>query len=161
MAPNPRRVRARIADLYDKLPVIECRGHCADACTAIEMSVRERLDLEGAIGQPCGVDGAGKCNALVNGRCSAYALRPFICRMWGVVESMPCPYGCKPAGGLMPDAEAFALLADAMAIGGAPPSLEGLSGELVRVMMSNPAMADRAREIARRDWSTAMHRRFG
>ena len=31
------------------------------------------------------------------GRCSIYDLRPLICRMFGTVEGMPCPHGCKAA----------------------------------------------------------------
>lgn len=30
------------------------------------------------------------------GRCSVYEHRPMICRLWGLVEDMPCHYGCKP-----------------------------------------------------------------
>jgi len=36
------------------------------------------------------------CPALVNGLCSVYAVRPLICRLWGVVREMACPFGCKP-----------------------------------------------------------------
>jgi hypothetical protein len=36
------------------------------------------------------------CPLLKQGRCAAYALRPLICRAFGVVESMACPYGCAP-----------------------------------------------------------------
>lgn len=30
------------------------------------------------------------------GRCSVYEIRPLICRLWGVVETMKCHYGCEP-----------------------------------------------------------------
>jgi hypothetical protein len=36
------------------------------------------------------------CPLLRQGRCTVYAVRPLICRLWGVVESMPCPWGCRP-----------------------------------------------------------------
>lgn len=36
------------------------------------------------------------CPLLENERCSVYEVRPMICRLWGLVESMPCPWGCKP-----------------------------------------------------------------
>jgi hypothetical protein len=32
------------------------------------------------------------------------------CRLWGAVESMPCPWGCQPEGGLLPDAEGRRLI---------------------------------------------------
>lgn len=40
--------------------------------------------------------GIGSCPALVKKRCSGYEGRPLICRLFGVAEGMPCPYGCKP-----------------------------------------------------------------
>jgi uncharacterized protein len=162
MAPNPRRVRERLAAIYARLPSVECRGLCAEACTAIDMSVRERLDLEGAAGHPCQVDGQGKCNMLANGRCTQYELRPLICRMWGAVESMPCPHGCQADPAPMPDKEAFALLADAMQVGGAPAGVyQRVTGELVKVMMNDPELSQAATRIARQGWSEGMHRRFG
>jgi Fe-S-cluster containining protein len=30
------------------------------------------------------------------GRCTVYALRPALCRLWFMVEDLPCPYGCRP-----------------------------------------------------------------
>jgi len=41
-----------------------------------------------------------------------------ICRLWGLVASMPCPYGCRPEGGLLPDSEGARLLLEAEGIGG-------------------------------------------
>lgn len=36
------------------------------------------------------------CPMLVMGQCSIYENRPTICRFYGVVEDMPCEFGCKP-----------------------------------------------------------------
>jgi Fe-S-cluster containining protein len=36
------------------------------------------------------------CPYLEEERCTVYEVRPLICRLWGLVESMPCPWGCKP-----------------------------------------------------------------
>jgi Fe-S-cluster containining protein len=35
-----------------------------------------------------------KLNGL--GLCTVHDERPLICRLWGVVENMPCPHGCTP-----------------------------------------------------------------
>lgn len=51
-------------------------------------------------------------------RCSVYEIRPMICRLWGLVRGMPCPYGCRPEGGLLPDEEGQRLLREAERIGG-------------------------------------------
>ncbi len=40
------------------------------------------------------------CPALRAGRCSVYADRPTICRLWGATTSMPCPHGCTPPNAL-------------------------------------------------------------
>jgi Fe-S-cluster containining protein len=51
------------------------------------------------------------------GRCSAYAVRPLICRLWGMVKMMRCPHGCEPSRWLTDD-EAKSLLTAVAAIGG-------------------------------------------
>ena len=43
------------------------------------------------------------------GLCDAYAVRPAICRLWGVVKKMACPWGCQPERWLT-DAETYAIL---------------------------------------------------
>ena len=30
------------------------------------------------------------------GRCTAYDVRPIICRVFGAVRALACPWGCKP-----------------------------------------------------------------
>jgi hypothetical protein len=51
-------------------------------------------------------------------RCRVYEIRPMICRLWGLVKGMPCPYGCRPDGGLLLDSEGKRLLQEAERIGG-------------------------------------------
>ena len=52
-------------------------------------------------------------------RCAVYALRPLICRLWGVMRSLPCMYGCYPEGGrFLSDEEAFRLLFKAAEVAG-------------------------------------------
>jgi Fe-S-cluster containining protein len=74
------------------------------------------------IRQRHGVDipqtGTDMCPALtVLGRCSVYADRPLLCRIWGVVESLPCQWGCRPAR-VLTDAEGYGLLARAADVDG-------------------------------------------
>lgn len=42
-------------------------------------------------------------------RCAAYESRPMICRLWGMVKKMRCPFGCRPSRWLS-DCEADELL---------------------------------------------------
>jgi hypothetical protein len=36
------------------------------------------------------------CNQLVEGRCAIYDDRPLVCRLWGAIPTMRCPFGCEP-----------------------------------------------------------------
>ena len=120
MAPNPRRQDERLTALYATLPAIDCQGLCSDSCGPIEMSVRERDRIERAAGRKVTCGAGASCSMLTaDRRCGQYELRPLICRMWGVVESLPCPYGCVPEGGRLPDEDGYRLLVAADEIGGA------------------------------------------
>lgn len=63
-------------------------------------------------------DGPTDCPALVADRCSVYEDRPLICRLWGAVESMPCPHGCEVTPGLLMDAGAQTLIRRSLEVGG-------------------------------------------
>ena len=111
--------REQLAALYARVPEMQCRGRCQDACGPIGMSTTEREQLEAAAARPLRVVGSTLlCSMLdVVGRCSGYAARPLICRLWGAVETMRCPWGCKPER-LLADAEARALLEEVKALDG-------------------------------------------
>ncbi|MDQ1585858.1 MAG: uncharacterized protein QOH80_1223 [Actinomycetota bacterium] len=125
-----QEIYAALGDLYDALPAIECRGHCWVACGPIDMSnaerdrIRERTGIEirpvdevraglppNAPPPPCPALGPLK-------QCKVYELRPFICRAWGVAESMRCPHGCIPEGGWLSDDEVMMMLMQSNVIGG-------------------------------------------
>jgi hypothetical protein len=116
----------KLADIYGRIPAVECKGLCQDACGPIAMSKEEdrRLRRRGVIVPPlaeavAAVDRGEEyyCPALVDGRCSVHDDRPTICRLWGATESMPCPHGCTPAGALS-QAESHDLLRRAAEAGG-------------------------------------------
>lgn len=58
------------------------------------------------------------CPALVDGRCSVYDDRPMICRLYGTVEVMRCPYGCVPKGGFLPHEVGTRLVRESLRVGG-------------------------------------------
>lgn len=117
MAPNPRRIDQRLQELYDQIPALDCQGFCADSCGPIDLSVRECARMEQASGHKLGCVGIS-CNMLTEDRkCSVYELRPMICRIWGVSESLPCHYGCKPERYLS-DYECAMLIAESLKVGG-------------------------------------------
>lgn len=103
MADATGRVRAgagpdlRALDaLYAELPSVECNGLCSEACHYIGMTKVERERIMAAGGPEIQI-WQGPCPALsIMGRCTVYENRPAICRMFGVVEDLRCPYGCEP-----------------------------------------------------------------
>jgi len=99
---------AYFADLYARIPDVECKGLCQEACGPIDMHPYERQRIRRAgvrIPNPADAlerlieGGDYTCPALQDGRCSVYELRPTICRAWGASEDLPCPHGCRPKTG--------------------------------------------------------------
>jgi hypothetical protein len=111
-----RDVIERLDALYASLPSIDCRMLCHPACGPIVMSEREHERLVGHHG-PREADADLVCPYLrrESGLCGAYEVRPLICRLWGVVETMRCEWGCVPERYLS-QTEAEALLAEAQAL---------------------------------------------
>jgi Fe-S-cluster containining protein len=87
--------RRQLDALYAEMPALECQGKCAEACGPIAMTrvEWERITDRGPVGS---LAADLTCPLLVDERCSVYDVRPTICRLWGMVESMPCEWGCKP-----------------------------------------------------------------
>ena len=96
---------AQLQTLYATLPRLDCKGLCARSCGPILCEIAEAkacganygtLRWEGRAVAVFSVDRKTRCNLLKNGRCTAYEHRPAVCRLWGLVETMPCMYGCVP-----------------------------------------------------------------
>jgi hypothetical protein len=163
MAPNPRRTDERLEALYATLPTIDCQRHCYDSCGPIETSVRERQRIEQRAGPlTCGL--GASCSMLRENRCGVYEIRPLICRLWGVVETMRCPYGCKPEPRYLTSEEGARLLIEADQIGGHPSRREErlyeqlfaafgedyvhhVAGELIRKTTRRPTLAGRGGSV--------------
>lgn len=92
--------KAALDVLYAELPSIDCQGKCLESCGPIVMS---RIEWKRILRHPV-LKGKKEprmrpdfsCPFLVSERCGVYKIRPMICRLWGVVESMPCHWGCVP-----------------------------------------------------------------
>jgi len=108
---------ARLDAAYAQLPALVCQGHCAIACGAIVLTDLEarRLHLAThepprtvikvlADGPPSTERPRERCIYLTPAdRCGVYAIRPLICRAWGLVRMMSCMHGCLPARWLKDD----------------------------------------------------------
>lgn len=105
-----------LADLFARIPEVHCTGECGRnrfqtccgpiPCTVLEAELLEEfdgircawkqlgpvtvaMDLSADLGLICPHLGIG-------GRCTAYEARPIVCRLWGAVKALRCPWGCKP-----------------------------------------------------------------
>lgn len=82
--------------LYAALPSVPCRGKCAAACGPLALSYVERLRVQRGTWRTLQDVTQPACPLLKAQRCTAYGLRPLICRLYGVSEQMQCPHGCLP-----------------------------------------------------------------
>lgn len=100
---SPAQAKAQLDALYAELPGIDCQRKCESSCGPILMSYVEwqriikKLGYAPVAPKPNPLDPRTlNCPMLQGGLCSVYSIRPIICRLWGIVETMPCPWGCKP-----------------------------------------------------------------
>lgn len=115
---RPKIPPKALRDVWAKVPgVKDCKGLCADSCGPIPVSSLERSVLEERSGQKLRTDSKLTCVLLENGLCSAYSVRPLICRIWGVTEGLPCTHGCEPEGVLSAE-ESLALFKEVEEIAG-------------------------------------------
>lgn len=105
------------------LPKLHCKGLCHQSCGPIAMSRAEYNTLRDIVGEKLQCEFWGDmamvtnfdrttlaCPLLtVDKRCSVYEHRPMLCRIWGMVKAMKCPFGCRPSRWLS-DAECLELL---------------------------------------------------
>jgi hypothetical protein len=152
---------AALAELYAQVPSIPaCDGRCWVSCGPIEMFDRERQRIRERGVKISDADVAMQsvdtfyCEALKDGRCMVYDIRPMICRIWGAVEDMPCPFGCVPEPGYLTADESMILLAKAHSIAG----LHGaaLTKDELRAVR-NKAMLDVMAAHARKGWEAGRH----
>ncbi len=96
----------QLEELYKLVSDVHCKGFCQLECRALAIGAVEYVRIRERVGlaalkvrdarDPC------RCPLLTkDGKCSVYDIRPLICRQWGGIQSMPCPFGCRPDTGLI------------------------------------------------------------
>lgn len=89
--------RAELLDaIYAELPSLDCQGRCSSSCGPVPAFPVEQMRILLAHGSTPSIT-AWRCPLLVKERCRAHVIRPMLCRLWGVVETMRCPWGCEPS----------------------------------------------------------------
>jgi hypothetical protein len=120
------RIAQQLDALYAGLPKLDCKGKCWKCCGPVLMSPGERDRVRREYGAELPTvdemrrDHRTMCPALKSHRCTVYTARPLVCRLWGIEETMRCPYGCVPEGGWMTEQEATGFWTRAYAIAGWP-----------------------------------------
>jgi Fe-S-cluster containining protein len=73
-----------INELYEKIPRSICAEGCFKCCiNMIQFTPGEEKEMGG-------YDYNGKCPYIINGKCSIYEKRPFVCRIYGTSEMLKC-----------------------------------------------------------------------
>ena len=101
-----------LAAIYAELPQLKCKRLCQRACGPVFWSEVENDAIsEHVHGKFLKGDASLTCPYLdkPTGDCTIYAVRPLLCRLWGLVPKMACPWGCRPERWLT-DVEAYGLL---------------------------------------------------
>jgi hypothetical protein len=132
---------AQLEALYAQIPAVPCQGHCLEACGPLGMAAIEFHRLRRATPRRL-VGKTLACPLLKQGRCTVYAVRPTICRLWGATETMPCPWGCRPER-VLTQAESAGLLHEVDAV-----SQHLFPGQESRTMHTQELIAQRQEQGA-------------
>ena len=102
-----------IDTIYAKLPTLHCQRKCQQSCSPILMTRLEWMRIKKRLGYAPKASLEEMCPMLnqTTGSCMVYGIRPLICRIYGLVEKMRCPWGCVPDRWLS-DQEAAELMAE-------------------------------------------------
>ena len=125
-----RSAEEKLDAIYRRIPAMQCKRLCQQACGPILVTKTEHGRLAAVAGTTALRSDARTllCPLLKDGACTAYGVRPTICRLFGVSRGMPCPFGCEPERWLT-DQETRAIMHAAARVGGSligilPPGCE-------------------------------------
>jgi len=88
-------MKEELKELYEKIPSFTCKENCGLCCGPIlcKRPESEILNKQPKVKNQEVLD----CPFLdENKRCSCYEVRPLVCRLFGAIEILKCPEGCKP-----------------------------------------------------------------
>lgn len=136
--------------IYARIPKIKCKRLCQDQCTLIAMTGPELKRIRDHTGRKNDLIAADDPEVLVqrvlevhrnggaakpcpkltaDGSCSAYAVRPLICRLYGLARKLACPHGCEVER-MLTDQEAVMIMRDTLRVSWA--SIQGGSDAIAR-----------------------------
>jgi Fe-S-cluster containining protein len=77
--------------LRKQIPLFKCKKGCTDCCGPVPFS---QWEWDQVANQKAAVDLT--CPYATKDGCEIYEQRPILCRLFGTVSKMKCPYGCGP-----------------------------------------------------------------
>lgn len=86
--------------LRKQIPVFECVPGCSDCCGITVFSKWEWAQIS----DKC-IATSIHCPYIIEKGCAIYPQRPIMCRLFGTVSKMKCPYGRGPVKLLTPKKE--------------------------------------------------------
>ena len=103
---------AALEKLYAELPSFTCQRKCQQSCGVIVMTRLEWVRITRKLGYKPKGKHSCVCPMLKQGGCSVHAIRPTVCRLYGLLDMplMRCPWGCTPERWLT-EQEGYAWLA--------------------------------------------------
>lgn len=103
---QPFTVEDVLQDLYKKIPSFKCNEGCVDCCGIVPWAGIEWEKVKDKREHTMTT-----CPYAVNGKgCEIYENRPFVCRMFGTEDRVPCPHHYRPDQ-LLTDEKAKELIA--------------------------------------------------
>lgn len=85
----------KLHEQYAKVPSANCKGLCHEACAFVMCGDLEKKIISEKHGNKEMLQ--AECPYLLtNKKCGIYDDRPLVCRFYGVVPGLPCPFGCEP-----------------------------------------------------------------
>ncbi len=92
------QIKRELNRIYSKLPAFRCKENCGECCGPIRWSLAEEIVIRDYL-EKKGLEYRrikslfDKCPYLTGDRkCEIYEVRPLICRAYGVVEGLECPF---------------------------------------------------------------------
>jgi len=86
-----------LEDIYQQIPSMTCKQGCADCCGPVPFTDEEWEKVKDRPKRK--QDENLKCQFLIDSKCSIYADRPFMCRLFGTtkdIKILECPHDYKP-----------------------------------------------------------------
>ncbi len=92
------RIKKELRRIYSKIPEFKCLDNCGKCCGPIYWSLAEEIVIRDFL-KKNGIE-YRKARSFLdycpylneNKRCDIYPVRPLICRVYGVLEDLKCPF---------------------------------------------------------------------